>query len=187
MLSRTLRSVLMLSLLSIPLILSAELKNENLLQSIPTGYKIDYQIKQKNLIMMEMVPDKQSVNNWDEMVTTQIMLGLKNVTPETFQSSMQKMWSDTCKNSQFVTLKQGKENSYPFSFWLQLCPMNPSTGKAEITWFKAIQGNDSFYVVQKAFKFEPSEEQVTQWTQYLRSVTVCDTRLPNSLCPKLQD
>lgn len=187
MFSHPSRVLMTLSLIFLPYLSAEALKDENLLQNIPKGYKIDYQVKQKSLIMMEMVPEKQSVNNWDEMVTTQIMLGLKNVTPQTFQSSMEKMWSGACKNSQFATLKEGKENGYPFSLWVQVCPLNQTTGQPEITWFKAIQGNESFYVVQKAFKFEPTDEQVTQWTQYLRSVEVCDSRLPNSPCPKIKD
>ena len=60
--------------------------------------------------------------------------------------------------------------------------INKATGKPEITWFKAIQGNDSFYVVQVAFKAWPSKEQITQWMGYLKEVTVCDTRLPDRAC-----
>jgi hypothetical protein len=64
--------------------------------------------------------------------------------------------------------------------------LNQATGKPEKTWFKAIKGNDSFYVVQKAFKFDPSKEQIAQWMQYFRSVAVCDTRLADRPCPKLE-
>jgi len=60
---------------------------------------------------------------------------------------------------------------------------NPATGKPELTWFKALQGNDNFYLVQKAFKFEPSGEQVTDWVNFLNTVKVCDTRLPDRACP----
>ena len=67
------------------------------------------------------------------------------------------------------------------------CPKNPGTGKPEITWFKAVQGNDSFYLVQKAFKFEPSKEQVTRWMGYLRKVSVCDSRIADRVCPKAAD
>ncbi len=186
MLSRVLSSIVTALFLIISPSFASELKNENLLQNVPDGYKIDYQANENNVIMMEMVPEQQSVNNWDEMVTTQIMLGVKNITPQEFQASMQKMWSDVCKDAQFFTMKQGKENGYPFSFWLQGCPNNPATGKLEFTYFKAIQGNDSFYVVQKAFKFNPSKDQIVQWTQYLRSVEVCDSRLPKSKCPNVK-
>jgi hypothetical protein len=47
---------------------------------------------------------------------------------------------------------------------------------------KAIQGRDSFYLVQKAYKFEPSAEQKKQWDDYLDSVSVCDTRRPERPC-----
>jgi hypothetical protein len=66
--------------------------------------------------------------------------------------------------------------------WLQNCPLNKATGKPEITWFKAIAGNDSFYVVQVAFKAWPSKELIAQWMHYLKDVRVCDTRLPERAC-----
>ena len=64
--------------------------------------------------------------------------------------------------------------------------MNSLKG-AESMSFKAIQGNDSFYVVQKAFKFSPSREQVVTWTRYLRKIAVCDSRLPERRCPATAD
>ena len=46
-----------------------------------------------------------------------------------------------------------------------------------------MQGNDSFYVVQKAFKFTPNKEQITRWVEYLKAVRVCDLRLAERACP----
>jgi hypothetical protein len=76
-------------------------------------------------------------------------------------------------------------DGYPAAVWLMTCPRNRETAKPENTWFKAIPGNDSFYVVQKAFKFEPSKEHIEQWTLYLKRGTACDTRLPERPCPKV--
>ncbi len=176
---------LIILLLSTPVYILANLKDENLLQNLPDGYKVDFQTKQGNMLMMEMVPTNQSVNNWNEMITSQTMLGLQNTTPQAFQSFMQKSWADSCKNSEFASVAKGKENGYPFSIWIQVCPLNQSTGKPEHTFFKAIKGNDSFYIVQKAFKYKPSKQEVIEWMQYFKTVTVCDTRISNSLCPKL--
>lgn len=172
--------------LLMPSVCLAQLRGENLIQNMPQGYKIDFQTKQGNMIMTEMVPQTETVNNWTEMVTTQVFLGLKNTTPERFQASMAKRWLATCKDGKTAPITKGEENGYSFSIWLQTCPLNPGTGKPENTWFKAIKGNDSFYVVQKAFKFEPSKEQVVQWMQYFRSVGVCDTRRADRPCPKLK-
>ena len=54
----------------------------------------------------------------------------------------------------------------------------------EISWFKAVQGNDSFYLVQKAFRFVPSKAQIARWVGYLKAVHVCDSRLPERACPR---
>jgi hypothetical protein len=87
-----------------------------------------------------------------------------------------------CPKSESRPVAKGEENGYPPMVWLLNCPLNKATGKPEITWFKAIQGNDSFYIVQVAFKAWPSKEQITQWMRYLKDVTVCDTRLPDRAC-----
>ena len=72
---------------------------------------------------------------------------------------------------------------WPTLNWRIACPLNRTTGKPEFTWFKAMQGNDSLYVVQVALKARPSEETTTRWMDYLRTVRACDTRLPDRACP----
>jgi hypothetical protein len=98
---------------------------------------------------------------------------------------MQKSWAESCKGAGFTDLAAGTENGYGFEVWMQDCPKNEQTGKPERVWFKAIKGNDSFYLVQKAFRFLPEQDQATRWIQYLRSIQVCDSRLPDRSCPKI--
>lgn len=169
----------------LPLLGHAELKDENLVHGLPTGYKIDFQARKGNMIMTEMVPQAESVKNWTEMLTSQIFLGLKTATPDAFRAFMQQTWAASCKGAEFATVASGQENGYPFAVWIQACPLNTSTGKPEHTFFKAIKGNDSFYVVQRAFKSSPTNEQVTAATEHLRGVTVCDSRLPDRPCMKV--
>jgi hypothetical protein len=54
----------------------AELQDENILASLPAGFKIDFQQRNKTMLISEMVPVKQSVKNWTEMVTVQVLYGL---------------------------------------------------------------------------------------------------------------
>lgn len=161
----------------------AQLQNENLLVSLPPGYKVDFQQKNDKMSISEMVPAAENVHAWTEMVTVQVFFGLR-IAPEQFRARMEKLWGDSCANSQFNTVGKGVENGYPALVWIQTCPLNKQTGKPEITWMKAIRGNDSLYLVQKAFKFTPSDEQVTTWTKYLRDVAVCDSRRAERACPK---
>jgi hypothetical protein len=157
-------------------------ENENLLVAVPKGYKPDYNAKNARGIVTEMVPQNESVKNWTEMVTVQIFFRIKPG-PDAFRERIAQGWAKSCKGASAHAIAQGQENGYAFAVWLLACPRNPQTGKPEWTWFKAIQGNDSFYVVQKAFKFEPAREQVVAWTRYLKGVSVCDTRGSEHRCP----
>lgn len=154
---------------------------EALLATAPPGFKIDYQAKNDNMAITELVPEKESVRNWTDMVTIQVFYGLKT-SPEQFMARIEEQVKEACPGATIVQIRQGKENGYPFNLFLQDCPLNKATGKPEITWFKATEGNDSFYVVQFATKLEPSKEKITKWMQYLASVTVCDTRLADRAC-----
>jgi len=157
-------------------------ENENLLIAMPKGYKPDYNAKNARGIITEMVPQNQTVKNWTEMLTVQIFFRSKQA-PDAFRERIAQDWAKACKGSSLHPLAQGKENGYAFAVFMLACPRNPQTGMPEWTWFKAIQGNDSFYVVQKAFKFEPARLQIIEWTRYLKGVTVCDTRAREHRCP----
>jgi hypothetical protein len=162
----------------------AQLTNENLLVQLPPGYKVGFQNKQANMQMTELVPASEVVGNWTEMVTIQIFRGLKT-TPDQFRGRLEKRWLESCPGGEGQTIARELENGYQSSVWRLSCPRNPGTEKPEITYFKAVQGSDSFYLVQKAFKFAPSKEQVTQWSGYLRAVSVCDSRLRDRQCPRI--
>jgi hypothetical protein len=162
---------------------AAELVNENLLVAVPDGYKIDFRDKNATMLINEMVPVAENVHDWTEMITVQIYFGLTDVAPERMKNDIEKRWFGACANAESHSVASDVENGYPVAVWRLTCPLNSTTGKSEMTWFKAIRGNDSFCVVQKAFKFEPSPEQVSEWSRYLRKVSVCDSRLADRPCP----
>jgi hypothetical protein len=183
--SMKLPSLLLSILIALPSVSFAGLSGENLLQNLPSGYKVDFQDKQGNIFTTEIVPQSESVNDWTEMVTTQVFYGLKIPALEHFQVKAAELWLVACKEGMVAPVTKGEENGYSFLVWRQTCPMLHSTGKPENTWVKAIKGNDSLYVIQKAFRFEPSKKQIDQWIDYFHTVIVCDTRFPEHPCSNL--
>jgi hypothetical protein len=136
----------------------ADLVNENLLVAAPAGYEVGLRKKKKESSITEWVPADETVDNWTEMVTVQVFYDLK-VPPEALMRDLEKRWRGACPGAgEAQTIADGVEHGYPARVWLLDCPRNPDSGKREITWFKAIEGNDSFYVVQKAFKFMPAKK-----------------------------
>ena len=158
-------------------------ENENLLVEAPSGFKIDYQADQNDLVITEMVTEGESVNDWTTLITVQIFLGLTNTTPEQYQDTLIQSWFDACSGSESYPVADGAENGYNFVLWQLYCPLNPATQKVEYAYLKAIQGNDSFYLVQVAFRHEPSNDEITQWMNYFKEVQVCDSRIPERACP----
>jgi hypothetical protein len=167
-------------LLSLP---ALALDAENLLVTLPPGYNVGYTNHTAKGVITEMVPGGETVENWTEMVTVQILFGLHEG-PASFRLRMEKLWASACPGAKSAAVGGGLVNGYTTMTWRMSCPRNGKTGKPEITWFKAVAGNDSFYVVQKAFKFEPDADEVARWVKYLDGVAVCDTRLPEHACPK---
>ena len=168
---------------SLPAQPGTELENENLLAELPAGFKIGYQAEQGNQTITEMVPENESVEEWTTMLTVQVFLGETNTTPEQAQETLTTSWLNACENSETYPVADGNENGYNFVLWQLYCPLNPATQNVEYTYMKAIQGNDRFYLVQVAFRHEPSNEEITKWMNYLREVQVCDSRNSDRACP----
>ena len=139
----------------------------------PKDFKIGYQTQQNGMIMVELVPQKQTVDNWTKMITLQSMAGAKPGVAA-FGNNLSTLWKNTCPGGSFDTVQEGKENGYPFALWMMTCENNPSSNKPELTWVKAVQGNDGLYVKQYAFRYAPNDAEITNAMGHLRNLIVCD-------------
>lgn len=162
------------------------MEDENLLQGLPDGYIVANQQRQGAVGLSEMIPQGQTLDHWSEMVTTEIFFGMGGMPIERYQAFIAKRFHDACDTTQTIPIADGVENGYKFTFWQQTCHFNDPAKQPEITYLKMINGNDSSYVVQAAFHHEPSKEEVVRWTRYLKSVSVCDSRLPDRPCPRVE-
>jgi hypothetical protein len=159
----------------------AQFKGEQLLATAPAGYKISNQQRDKDSLVTELIPEKQNAKSWTERITMQVFYGRK-LSPEQFMANTEQATPQSCPDAEVALVRKGEENGYNFILFLRECALDKATRKPEATWFKAIAGNDSFYVVQVTTKFHPSKEKITEWMQYMRKSVVCDSRLPDRPC-----
>ncbi|OWQ85704.1 hypothetical protein CDN99_21750 [Roseateles aquatilis] len=157
-------------------------QGETLLVAPPAGYKVVTQKTAGNMTITEFIPKNEELPAWTEMVTIQVFAKLDNATPKQFQELMGAAWKRQCKTSQSFPVSDGVERGYATSVWFQGCEHKGTPSKDELTWFKAIKGADAFYLVQKAFAYQPTPEQMAPWIEYLRAVRVCDNRNPERAC-----
>ncbi len=164
----------------------AQLKNENLLVGMPQGFKLGFKESKNGMNMQEFVPEAETVQNWTEMVSVQVFLGRKDLQPASFLGALQQQWAGSCKGSSATPVATGKANGYDAASILLRCPTVTSTGKPETAMIRAIKGNDSFYVVQRAVRSIPSADRLETMKKYIESVSVCDSRLPPRACPTVK-
>ena len=161
----------------------AELENENLLVGVPEGFKLAFKDRTGNRLMSEMIPEDETLDDWSEMLTTQVFFGGLPASPEGFYAQMREGWVNACAGGTGKLVRAGMEGGYKFAFGFLTCPLNPKTGKPEAAWIKFIEGHDSFYVVQRATTEELTNETIEEFSQFLSEVKVCDSRLPDRQCP----
>jgi hypothetical protein len=163
----------------------AQLKDETLVATIPTGFKIGSQTNHDRTTTLEWIKESETVQNWTEMVTVQVDRGINRMTPPQVLQSTGKKWLGTCKDSAANQIPDGQANGYAVSMLVVHCPLNAATGKPETTVLRVIKGNDALYTIQKTFRFDPSNDQVGQIMKYLNHVNVCDMRGTDHPCPRV--
>lgn len=175
----------LLLLLAGPLPAAAQFVGENLLVSMPQGFKLGYQASRNGLDLQEWVPDGETVQDWTEMVTVQIFRGRGDLDPAQALGGIQKGWLQACPGSQPAPVGTGQVDGYPAAGMVLRCPRTAQAGQPESTAFRAIRGRDSFYVVQRAVRALPDGATLEQMQRYLAGVSLCDSRSATAPCPKL--
>lgn len=170
------KALLLVAFISISLF-SKELKYENLLQTFPKDYKLAYKKIQNNISFYEFIPKNEELENWTQMITTNIYHRNIGYSVDEFIDAMKTAWKNSCKESSFKDIDDSKENGYTTKTIMLHCKLSQVTNEEETTYLKAIKGRDSFYFVQKAFTGKFSKEKEKNSIEYLKNVKVCDSRL----------
>jgi hypothetical protein len=87
-----------------------------------------------------------------------------------------------CGAFESEVLNDSPTNGYSRLMWRTRC--SGKGGFVVFTLQVAIQGRDSLYHVQKIWRADVSEQEMTLWRERLSSTSVCDTREPKSPCPE---
>jgi len=151
---------------------------ENILQKfpLPVGVWDTYQAEDGSGIMWV---EKNNV----EKVTLSV---LKNstVTVQEFKAYDKNLGKTNCAAFDIHAISDDKTNGYNSSFWKTACTHKDNS--VSTTLYKAVKGNDAFYLVKKTWLSIPSKENFSIWSNYFGSMSVCDTRTNEHPCPSLE-
>lgn len=161
----------------------ADAGEERLLISAPAGYVVADQQQNGPQLITQLLPSDQSLDDWRDKLAIQVFAQKPVKTPAAFRQALVAHWRDRCPGARFAPISDGHENGYAFAVWMLACNHGAATGGREFAWFKAIQGRDAFYLVQRLFAYAPARHTVSRWMRYLHAIRVCDSRVPERACP----
>jgi hypothetical protein len=87
-----------------------------------------------------------------------------------------------CAKFESTLIEEQPVNGYQRMIWRTLCVRTDSS-KSSILHL-VVQGRDSFYHVQKMWRFDVPQSDVDTWSTRLKSILVCDTREKQQPCPE---
>ena len=166
-------------------LIAEELQGENLLFSPPDGYQIGYTNNDNDIYIQEWIPDGQNIKDWSEMVTIQVLFNYPVGDLDSFVNKFIEIIVNVCEDGRGLKITEGIEYGYLFNYFMTICGKNPNTQKPEFTMVKAIFGIDALYIVQKAWRYEPTDIQIQDWSKFVSKVFLCDSRNKSAPCPKL--
>lgn len=166
-------------------------EGERLLGDAPAGWKRIQSSVDPGIRIVEYIPENQDPDNWTEKITFESFSGAPLPDPIEFLKGMSDDQAGACPAHETYPTFSGLENGYPTSVQLMICNHSRMIDQSQVTMIKAIRGNDYFYVVARARRGEPldedapamSEEEAAGWSLFLRSIRLCDSTREEHACP----
>ena len=155
---------------------------EMLIGQVQTGFELAYSTEDVDFIMSEWIPRGESLQDWTQMITLQALLDYPPDRLDTFVRRFIELINEECDNSDSTIISEGLELEYFFKIFGTVCEKNPKTQKPENTILKAMAGDEALYVVQKAWKYSPTQKEMNDWLKRLGDFVVCGEKNSFSYC-----
>ena len=155
---------------------------EMLMGNTPPDFEVGYRNDSAEVLMTEYVPIGQTVHDWSRMITIQGLIDYRPITLQNFATSFTQLVIDECSDSAQDILQSGEQLGYVYIVFGIACFKNLQTNMPEFIFAKAIQGDDALYLVQKAWRYEPSEDALEDWMGQLETFSVCGRKNEFAMC-----
>jgi len=139
------------------------------------GWKIGFQQETEKMLIIEYIPEKQSIDTWREIGTIQMikMDNVRNFTPKQMMEFMHKQGLDKAPKAKLTYIAQNDSIDYP---WIQFkieAPEILDNPNSESQLYHMIQGKETLFVIIWGIRrWEIYEEELNKWTKILLKAKV---------------
>lgn len=178
-------------LLGAPLAWSQQMTGEQLFVAPPKGWKVGFHDRKGNIDVTEVLPADQTVTEWSEMLTVQVITGKPSKSPQDVLKDQLTDIQQACEDVGAGQASLGVENGFETAMRAVACTKSKQWGKGELNLYKVLAGRDRLYIVSRSWRGEPftkdhlplTQEMTTEWLAFMQHVTLCDSRDPKHPCP----
>jgi hypothetical protein len=147
------------------------------------GFFVDFREEGSDGMIVEQVPDGESVERWTRMVTVQRFGGAaQRLSPQALLGNMVDGLATSCRGARTSPIEAVMVTGRPAARFRADCPNNPVTGLPETFVALAIAGAADLHVVQVAFRRVPSAADSAWAARQIDSVVLCHGDDDAALC-----
>lgn len=106
--------------------------------------------------LREQIPEGQKIESYRDILTAQSFPDSRGVSPTEFLGGMLRRVGGVCRGVRVNGPKEQVESGFPVAYAQAYCGQQIGKNFGVVMFFKAIQGKDAMYVVQREFRVPPS-------------------------------
>jgi hypothetical protein len=171
--------------------LAQQMAGEQLFVPPPKGWKVGFHERKGNLEVTELLPADQTVQDWSEMLTVQVVSGKPTKQPQEVLRDQMVEIEKSCEDIGAGQVNLSVENGYDTALRAIACTRSKQWGKGELSLYKVLSGRERLYVVARSWRGEPfakdhlpvGSETTREWLAFMQQVLLCDSRDASHPCP----
>jgi hypothetical protein len=157
----------------------------------PSGWTIGFHDVKGNVELTEMLPPGQTLSNWTEMLTVEMIQGKPTMDAQTTLNARLDAIRQGCEDVGAGPAQISVENGYDVGMRAIGCPKSKRYGKGEMSLYKVILGRTRSYIVSRAWSGEPFDKDkmplpaktTDDWLAFMSKVVLCDSGDRSHPCP----
>ena len=156
---------------------------ERIGQAEVPGFSVAHRDEGANGMIVEQIPNGETVERWTRMVTVQRFTGAaERLSPHDLLANMSNGVATGCPGSRSSEITRLTISGRPAARFRVDCPRNPSTGLPETFTALAIAGARDLHVAQVAFRRVPSRADDAWADRQIGTVALCSAGSRDAVC-----
>lgn len=147
----------------------------------PPGWKMSYSFTVPGLQIREFVPFRQTLEDWQDMITSQSVFHVESGSPAELLHEVARRARTICLDVLSSPVTETMVNGFPAATMSQFCVRDSKSGNGDMTLYQAIRGRDAMHVLSRTRRGEAydgksiplSEEALTGWRSDFARFSIC--------------